>query len=93
MSKLEAGSSILPRAINSSGYPIIIKMAECKKSENLKKCNCTYPGCERKGICCDCISYHLKRKELPACCFPDDVEKTYDRSFEKFAKIVNERKV
>jgi hypothetical protein len=25
-------------------------------------------------------------KELPACCFPDDVEKTYDRSFRAFAK-------
>jgi hypothetical protein len=22
--------------------------------------------------------------ELPACCFPDDIERTYDRSFEKF---------
>jgi hypothetical protein len=25
-------------------------------------------------------------KELPACCFPDDVEKTYNRSFAAFAK-------
>jgi hypothetical protein len=25
-------------------------------------------------------------RQLPACCFPDDVEKTYDRSFEKFAE-------
>jgi len=25
-------------------------------------------------------------KELPGCCFPDDVEKTYDRSFKAFAK-------
>jgi hypothetical protein len=25
-------------------------------------------------------------KQLPACCFPDDVEKTYDRSFSAFAK-------
>jgi hypothetical protein len=25
-------------------------------------------------------------KELPACCFPDEVEKTYDRSFGAFAK-------
>jgi len=28
----------------------------------------------------------LAIKELPACCFPDDVEKTYDRSFKAFAK-------
>jgi hypothetical protein len=28
-------------------------------------------------------------KQLPACCFPDDVEKTYDRSFRAFAKAWN----
>jgi hypothetical protein len=28
-------------------------------------------------------------KELPACCFPNDVEKTYDRSFRAFAKAWN----
>jgi len=27
-------------------------------------------------------------RELPACVFPDDVEKTFDRSFEKFAELV-----
>ena len=61
-------------------------MAECKVEENKIKCNCTYP-CGKKGMCCECISYHLGRNELPACCFPDDVEKTYDRSFEKFIEI------
>jgi hypothetical protein len=25
-------------------------------------------------------------KQLPGCCFPPDVEKTYDRSFAAFAK-------
>ena len=59
---------------------------ECKKEQNLKICNCSYPGCERKGVCCDCISYHLGSRQLPGCCFPDDVEKKYDRSFEAFAK-------
>jgi hypothetical protein len=52
--------------------------------ENLSFCNCTYPGCSHKGNCCTCLRYHLKIKELPACCFPDSVEKTYDRSFQKF---------
>ncbi len=66
---------------------------ECKKETNLEKCNCSYGSCPRKGICCDCISYHLKMRELPACCFPDDVEKTYDRSFEKFAELVSSSKV
>ena len=29
-------------------------------------------------------NYHLKDKELPACCFSKKTEKTYDRSFKKF---------
>ena len=62
---------------------------ECSKEQNLSNCNCTYPGCSRKGVCCDCIAYHLKMRQLPACAFPDDVEKSYDRSFEKFAELVN----
>jgi len=28
-------------------------------------------------------------QQLPACCFPDEVERTYDRSFERFAQLVN----
>jgi hypothetical protein len=28
-------------------------------------------------------------KQLPGCCFPDDAEKTYDRSFRAFAKAWN----
>lgn len=60
---------------------------ECKKEENKENCNCTYP-CNRKGMCCECLKYHLRNKELPACCFSEEAEKTYDRSFENFAKIV-----
>ncbi|MGM0406036.1 MAG: DUF6485 family protein [Thermoplasmatota archaeon] len=60
---------------------------ECQKSDNMGHCNCSYPGCPRKGICCECIQYHLSMNQLPACAFPDDVEETYDRSFEKFAEI------
>ena len=66
---------------------------ECKKETNLEKCNCTYGSCSKTGICCDCISYHLKMRQLPACCFPNDVEKTYDRSFEKFAQLVSSGRV
>ncbi len=53
---------------------------------NKKKCPCSYPGCPRKGICCECIEYHRKRNELPACYFPADVEKKYDRSITNFLK-------
>ena len=67
---------------------------ECPNFEfNLKNCPCTYPGCSKKGICCQCLSYHLKNRELPACCFPPDVEKNFDRSFEKFVECVQEGKI
>ncbi len=60
-------------------------MTECvNKEKNLAKCPCTYSGCDKKGICCECIAYHLAMNELPACCFSKEAEKTYDRSFRKF---------
>jgi hypothetical protein len=65
---------------------------ECKKTANLEICNCSSEPCPRKGICCECLSYHLKSRKLPACVFPDDAEKTLDRSFGHFARLVNEGK-
>jgi len=66
---------------------------ECKKDRNLSLCTCSYDPCTRKGLCCDCIAYHLKKRQLPGCAFPKDAEKTYDRSFEHFAKLVQAGKV
>lgn len=66
---------------------------ECRKEQNSKKCACTYNGCPRNGICCECIQHHLKNRQLPGCCFPADAEKTYDRSFEHFARLVSAKKV
>jgi hypothetical protein len=66
---------------------------ECNQKKNREKCNCSYEPCAKKGICCQCISYHLKSRQLPACCFSKGAEATYDRSFEHFAKLVQERKV
>ena len=66
---------------------------ECKKERNLRNCNCSYAGCGKKGVCCDCLSSHLRARELPACCFPDVVERTYDRSFERFAGLVQSHAV
>jgi hypothetical protein len=59
-------------------------MKECSVEKNLSLCNCTYQPCLRKGKCCECIRYHWKSKELPACFFPSSVEKTLDRSLENF---------
>ncbi len=58
---------------------------QCKKEQNSKDCNCTYP-CDKKGLCCECIAYHRKRGELPACYFDKETEATYDRSVENFCK-------
>ena len=60
---------------------------ECKKDLNKKSCNCTYDPCPRKGICCECIKYHRENNELPACYFPKNIEKSYDRSIERFIRL------
>ena len=66
-------------------------MKECSLKINKERCNCTYEPCAKKGVCCECIKYHRGSGELPACFFPDDVEKTYDRSIERFIKTYQER--
>ena len=66
---------------------------ECKKEQNKASCKCSYDACSRQGLCCECISYHLKSRQLPGCCFPADAEKTYDRSFEHFARLVAEKRI
>ena len=65
----------------------------CKQPTNATKCNCTYEPCSRKGMCCDCLRYHLSSRELPACCFSAAAEATFDRSFEHFARLVTNRKI
>jgi len=57
-----------------------------KHKENLKHCNCTYPGCEKKGTCCECLHYHRRMNQLPACYFSKEEEATYDRSVERFMR-------
>lgn len=59
---------------------------ECKKEINLDNCACTYTSCGKRGVCCDCISYHRKNGEVPGCLFPPAGEKTYDRSIANFIK-------
>ncbi|MDZ7721347.1 MAG: DUF6485 family protein [candidate division KSB1 bacterium] len=66
---------------------------ECKQTRNMDNCNCSYEPCPRKGMCCDCIQYHLRSRQLPACAFPASAERTYDRSFEHFARLVQNGEV
>jgi hypothetical protein len=54
---------------------------ECvNQRRNDTRCACTYEGCPRHGICCECITYHRTIGELPGCVFTRDEERTYDRS-------------
>ena len=57
---------------------------DCKKTDNLKNCSCTYEPCPRKGLCCDCVAYHRAAGELPGCLFDKAAERTYDRSIKNF---------
>ncbi len=66
-------------------------MKECRVQQNAKRCNCSWEPCDRKGLCCECLQYHWNHKELPACLFPDAVEKTYDRSLGTFIRLYKDR--
>jgi hypothetical protein len=62
---------------------------ECPNREaNMERCNCSYEPCSKKGKCCECIAYHQRAGELPACYFPDEAERTFDRSIARFKKSV-----
>jgi hypothetical protein len=67
-------------------------MKGCKVDKNKAKCNCTYEPCPRKGICCECVSYHRDSGELPACFFSPEVERTYDRSIERFVALQQKKR-
>ena len=60
-------------------------MRTCTVESNKASCNCTYP-CSRKGVCCECISFHRSSGELPACYFSKEVERGYDRSVENWIR-------
>ncbi len=62
-------------------------MKNCNMEYNMKYCNCSYKPCSRKGLCCECLRYHKQMGELPACFFPNDIERTYDRSIARFMSI------
>ncbi len=60
--------------------------------KNASGCTCTYSPCPRKGICCECVTYHRRAGELPGCFFPKDAEATYDRSISYFVSVMSKKK-
>ena len=62
-------------------------MSDCPNIEkNRERCTCTYMSCGNRAACCECLHSHLAKRQLPGCCFPANVEMTYDRSFEAFIR-------
>ncbi|MFA5771198.1 MAG: DUF6485 family protein [Thermoplasmata archaeon] len=59
---------------------------DCKQKNNIKNCTCTYSPCSRKGLCCECVTYHRNNVEIPGCFFTRVAEKTYDRSIGNFVR-------
>jgi hypothetical protein len=64
---------------------------ECNLEANRSSCACTYSSCGKRGKCCECIRSHWRRKELPGCLFPPEVERTYDRSLSAFIEYWKDR--
>ncbi|MDP7113760.1 MAG: DUF6485 family protein [Myxococcota bacterium] len=56
------------------------------EDENVRRCNCSYPGCPRRGRGCGCLHYHRASRQLPACCFDESAEASWDRSFGHFVR-------
>ncbi len=51
----------------------------CKNKVN--ECPCT-ASCALRGNCCDCVAYHVKKNQFPACFFSKQGEAKWDRSIE-----------
>ena len=59
---------------------------DCKNAQGNPHCTCTYTGCARHGICCDCIEYHKSKGQMVGCYFTPAGEATYNRSMSNFIK-------
>jgi len=66
-------------------------LKECAIDKNKQNSTCPYEPRSRKGLCCECIRYHRKMKQVPGCCFPEEIETIYDRSIERFIRVYQER--
>ncbi|HDR06183.1 MAG TPA: hypothetical protein ENN88_00960 [Candidatus Coatesbacteria bacterium] len=64
---------------------------DCERREaNLKLCNCTY-SCDKHGRCCECLHYHRRMGELPACYFDAAAERTWNRTLAYFVSLQRPR--
>ncbi len=63
---------------------------DSNQNKNLTNRYYSYEPCSIVGMCCECIRDHLRYRKLPACCFPNYIERTYNLSFERFAKLVSD---
>ncbi|MEZ4357945.1 MAG: DUF6485 family protein [Eubacteriales bacterium] len=63
----------------------------CEHSTIKIDCSCTY-SCAHHGKCCECVAYHRRSGEFPACFFSKEAEKTYDRSFERLKRDREKRR-
>ena len=57
---------------------------QCIATSSKSHCSCTYTSCDKRGNCCKCVEYHLKKYEIPGCFFTPAGEKSYDRSIGNF---------
>jgi Domain of unknown function (DUF6485) len=59
---------------------------DCPSSSSPEHCSCTYAACDKRGNCCQCVTFHRQRDELPGCFFSAVGERSYDRSLAHFLK-------
>lgn len=54
--------------------------------DNLAQCTCTYSACDKTGLCCQCVAYHRRLRQIPGCFFTPEGERSYDRSYAAFCQ-------
>lgn len=59
---------------------------ECRSTSSRDHCSCTYTACSKHGDCCQCVTFHRQRNEIPGCLFSVEGERSYDRSLAHFLK-------
>lgn len=65
----------------------------CQHNKMNADCPCTHNNCAQHGKCCECVAYHRSHRQLPACFFDAEAERTGDRSVEFYISRMNsERK-